>query len=352
MNTSYHKKYSDYLHKTIDIINLLLPPCNLDPKQIDGGNSLIRILAISCVLLIHLHTYLKPWISFDQLISCCTYCCFWAVPAFVCLSGKQIPIQIPYQTFYKKKFYRIFIPTIFWSIIFSLFLIFKSKYSLKSIFISYLNCGPFFHLWFMYMLCGLYLLAPFCSIFIIKIPFLYLIPFAIIIMFKPTIWDNPPWRYSLLLSLPYIFMFITGGLISRLHITKKIGLLSCFSALLYLLFMVGVATVFLNSKQAPQYPFFHYLSFFGYWGGTSLTVSLLWLGTFLTHNTKVILFKFSQLVFGVYFIHPIVISFLIKLINFKSLNTISFFFIYFIYWLLCFIIVICLKKIKFLQQFI
>ena len=72
--------------------------------------------------------------------------------------------------------------------------------------------------------------------------------------------------------------FLTGGHISRLHLTKRIGLLSCFVALGYLLFMGGIP--FLNIDEMSQYPFSHYLGFFSQLGGISITLSFLWLGTY------------------------------------------------------------------------
>ena len=125
-------------------INLLLPPCHLKPDQLDGGNSITRIVAISCVLLIHLRAYLNQYIQDLFPINSCCSCCFWAVPAFICLSGKLIPIQIPYKLFYKKTFNKIFLPTIFWSIVFSLFVFFKSEHSLKAIINNFMNSRPFF----------------------------------------------------------------------------------------------------------------------------------------------------------------------------------------------------------------
>ncbi|MBQ4497473.1 MAG: hypothetical protein II973_08225, partial [Spirochaetaceae bacterium] len=47
-------RYKGNAKKLAYSINLLLPPCHLRPDQLDGGNSIIRIVAISCVLLIHL----------------------------------------------------------------------------------------------------------------------------------------------------------------------------------------------------------------------------------------------------------------------------------------------------------
>jgi len=331
-------------------INLLLPPCHLKPNQLDGGNSIIRIVAISCVLLIHLKTYLHQYI-FDLFpINCCCSCCFWAVPAFICLSGKLIPIQIPYKLFYKKSFNKIFLPTVFWSILFSVITFFKSEHSIRAIIDNCIKSRPFFHLWFMFMLCGLYLLAPLCSIIIKKIPFRYLLPFLFLVMCKPVIWDSPPWYYPLLISIPYIFLFMTGSIMSHSHISPKIIFISCLTAFCYLLFMGIILPLY--SNKITQYPFHHYLGFCGYLGGTSITIVFLWIGTFIPYNSKVILYKISQLVYGVYFIHPLIIILLIKSIKFKSLNCLSFFVIFIATWLICFMSTICCKKIPFLQRFL
>lgn len=339
-----------FIKKTIDYSNLLLPPCHLKPEQLDGGNSIIRILAILCVILIHLNTYLKQWIRDVFPIYCFCCCCFWAVPAFICLSGKLIPIQIQYKQFYQKALKKIFLPTIFWSIVFSVITFFKTDYSIQAIVNSYVNSSPFFHLWFMFMLCGLYVLAPLCSLLIRKISFWHLLPFMLLVMLKPNIWDSPPWRYPLLISLPFIFLFFTGSFISKLKITNKIGIASCFSALCYIIFMGIIIPNYLS--KTVQYPFFHYLGFFGCWGGASITIAILWIGTFLPYKLKEPLFRISQLVYGVYFIHPIVITVLIKLVNFKSLSCTSFFFVYVVVCFLCFFTTICCKKIPFIQRFL
>lgn len=350
MDTNVKYFLNIFIKKIIHYINILLPPCHLKPDQLDAGNSIIRILAISCVILIHIKTYFNQWINDIFPINCCCSCCFWAVPAFICLSGKSIPIQIPYKQFYKKAIHKIFLPTIFWSFVFSAIIFINSGHAMRSIINNFLTSRPFFHLWFMFMLCGLYLLAPLCSILIKKIPFGYLLPLMFIVMIKPDIWDLPPWCYPLLISLPYIFLFMTGSLITHSRITNNIGLFSCLAACCYLLFMGIIIPNY--SNKILQYPYHHYLGFFGYWGGTSITIGVLWLGTFIPNNIKVLLFKISQLVYGVYFIHPLAIILLIKLVKFKSLNFPSFCFVYVATWSICFISTIVCKKIPLLQRFL
>ncbi|MBR6058113.1 MAG: acyltransferase family protein [Victivallales bacterium] len=350
MDSSGKFNLNIFAKKLAYYINLLLPPCHLKPNQLDGGNSIIRIVAISCVVFIHLNTYLSSNIYDLFPIKCCCSCCFWAVPAFICLSGKLIPIQIPYKLFYKKTFNKIFLPTIFWSILFSIIVFFKSEHSMKAIINNWINCRPFFHLWFMFMLCGIYLFAPLCSILIKKIPFRYLLPLIFLVMCKPDIWDSPPWCYPLFISIPYIFLFMTGSLILHSHISTKIRFISCLAAFCYLLFM-GIVLPF-YSNNILQYPFHHYLGFFGYLGGTSITIAFLWIGTFIPYNIKVILYKISQLVYGVYFIHPLIITLLIKLLKFESPNCLSFFIIYIAAWIICFMSTVCCKKIPFLERFL
>lgn len=94
-----------------------------------------------------------------------------AVPLFVMLSGRLIlPRRIDdWAAFYKRAFRRLVLPTAIWTI-FYVGLRYveyfepghfqKGPPSLVEPILGILAGAPFFHLWFMYMLVGLYLFAP------------------------------------------------------------------------------------------------------------------------------------------------------------------------------------------------
>ena len=85
-----------------------------------------------------------------------------AVPCFVMLSGafmldrKNLKISL----FYKKSFLKLGIPTLVFSIIY-IFVRIISNAGIKTVIIETLNGKPIGHMWYMYMLVGLYLVYPF-----------------------------------------------------------------------------------------------------------------------------------------------------------------------------------------------
>lgn len=87
----------------------------------------------------------------------------YAVPCFVMLSGAFIlgnDKNINFGQFYKHSLFKIGVPTILFSILFVCFRIVK-KESKKVILIDTLIGKPMGHMWYLYMLVGLYAVVPF-----------------------------------------------------------------------------------------------------------------------------------------------------------------------------------------------
>ena len=89
----------------------------------------------------------------------------WSVPVFVMISGALVfssssditPIQ-----YYKKRAFRLFPPIIFWTLVyFSVREYTQSSFNLNSAVESLVDGTPYYHLWYVYMIVGLYLAAPF-----------------------------------------------------------------------------------------------------------------------------------------------------------------------------------------------
>ncbi|MFC2063832.1 acyltransferase, partial [Chloroflexota bacterium] len=133
-----------------------------------------RILAIFVVLLAHsadvvivtnqIGTY-NWWIGnvYDILGR-------WSVPVFVMVSGALLlnpSRKEDLNTFYRKRLSRILLPILFWSVFYILITIRFGEYwlghspSFSSILMDLAAGKPFFHLWFLYMILGLYLFTPF-----------------------------------------------------------------------------------------------------------------------------------------------------------------------------------------------
>ena len=83
-----------------------------------------------------------------------------SVPLFVIISGALLleKGEEKYGTFFKKRFIRVLIPFLFWSVI---YFIYSNKYfDLQKYLIALLTGKIYIHLWFVYMILGLYLITP------------------------------------------------------------------------------------------------------------------------------------------------------------------------------------------------
>jgi len=155
----------------------------------------IRFIATVCVIILHTSAtglYLlndvsiTNWWIANAVISGTRF----ALPFFFLLSG-ALNLNNNYSTFtfYKKRFFRVFIPFLFWGILFSTafftyYLIDNrpvSIFLLLKDFVFYQ--GVFrvqeYHLWFLYVLIGIYIITPLIKLFTNKLTNLKIILFFI-----------------------------------------------------------------------------------------------------------------------------------------------------------------------------
>jgi surface polysaccharide O-acyltransferase-like enzyme len=93
------------------------------------------------------------------------------VPLFVMLSGALLldaaKADEPMKVFYKKRFMRVGIPMIFWTIIYFAWSAFLNGQPLTSVdVLKGVLMGSSGHLWFLYLLVGLYMITPFLRILV------------------------------------------------------------------------------------------------------------------------------------------------------------------------------------------
>ncbi|MDP5239264.1 acyltransferase family protein [Uliginosibacterium sp. 31-16] len=91
--------------------------------------------------------------------------CHWCVPVFVMISGAVLlsgPADQPAAEFYRRRALRLWRPTVFWTLLYlALAAATAPQWSLLRAAGSLLRGTPWYHLWYLYMLPGLYLLTPF-----------------------------------------------------------------------------------------------------------------------------------------------------------------------------------------------
>lgn len=135
---------------------------------------ILRILAISAVVLMHVSGHISLELS-DNTSSLYWHICNifdsgtrWAVPMFVMISGYLFlnpQKEISTKDIYKKYILRMAIAYVFWSFLYTLFLTIYSGSKLSGLdFVKNLIVGTItggmYHLWFIPMLIGLYVLVP------------------------------------------------------------------------------------------------------------------------------------------------------------------------------------------------
>jgi len=127
-----------------------------------------RIIAIFAVVFLHTAAYVVAgeelgasywWIGniYEASVR-------WSVPVFVMMSGALLlglNKNEDIVEFYKKRAGRLLIPTIFWSLFFIFWFPLESGITLISVIKSVLTGRPHYHLWFLYMILGLYVFTPY-----------------------------------------------------------------------------------------------------------------------------------------------------------------------------------------------
>ncbi len=133
---------------------------------------MIRILA--CLMIIAMHAPIPDTGLNNYLLSSDSLLTAPGIGLFVMVSGALLlPVNISTGQFLKKRFSKIVCPTIFWTVFYFVVAPYTETLDRNAGIISFLSIpfSPQFNgvLWFMYMLAGLYLLAPILSAWLIQI---------------------------------------------------------------------------------------------------------------------------------------------------------------------------------------
>ena len=135
----------------------------------------IRVVAIFCVILIHVSlgdVYGDKLTSFDWLISN-VFGAFvrTCVPLFVMASGAlllDVRKTESLQTFFRKRFARVLIPFLVWSMFYYWWrsYIHSEMLTPDEMLLMFLAGNVYTHLWFIYTIIGLYLVTPILRVFV------------------------------------------------------------------------------------------------------------------------------------------------------------------------------------------
>ena len=131
----------------------------------DTSLDIIRILA--CFMVVLMHSPIPSANASGPFLSALSYFTAPCIGLFFMVSGALLlPVRTDYITFIRKRFSKILVPTLLWSLIYIGLRLYGSESEIDVI--QSLASLPFSPqgegvLWFMYTLSGLYLLAPILS---------------------------------------------------------------------------------------------------------------------------------------------------------------------------------------------
>jgi|WetSurMetagenome_2_1015567.scaffolds.fasta_scaffold87508_2 surface polysaccharide O-acyltransferase-like enzyme len=152
------------------------------PEQLQGSKpsvdysvNLIRTIAIIVIILVHVtwfpYKFVGATITNMDIVNWFTTDTYAAlgdmlgVPLFIMLSGALLLVpekaDEPARVFYKKRFNRIGVPLIFWSLVYFAWMALARDWtwSLSGL-TQKILVGPYYHFWFLYVLIGLYAVTP------------------------------------------------------------------------------------------------------------------------------------------------------------------------------------------------
>lgn len=217
----------------------------------------IRALAIFLVIVVHVSAdYLSKVTVFSSfmwwLVISAETISKIAVPLFIMLSGQLILDTNKNYTldyFYKKRLSKIGIPILFWPFFyyFGFLLLKRVPFQLVAFLNSYLFLNTFYHLYFLFIIFGLYLFAPFIKTLIKHTPkteihFLTITILLLASLMTPLVYFLPTkityWSIFTV-SIPFMGYFIAGHILGEKKLSqldkKKATILFLISSVLLVL---------------------------------------------------------------------------------------------------------------------
>ncbi|TOE34567.1 acyltransferase [Vibrio parahaemolyticus] len=256
----------------------------------------------------------------------------WCVPVFVMISGALLLDGNKQESsiiFYNKRLSKILIPILFWTVFYVLWHIVKShilgsEVTTSGIVEKLLTGTPHYHMWYMYMIIGLYVFTPFFRKIVVNSSNQEIKQIVVISLFFSALTYAFGYIYpsgpSLFITsfLYYVPFFFLGNLIMREDYTPpKVVLWGVFLSS-SVLTSVGCYILALNTDLSTGMYFYGFMSI----SVIPMSISAFYL---LKHQTAPILNinltkQLSILTFGVYLIHPV----FLEVINFLKLGAMSF----------------------------
>lgn len=248
----------------------------------------------------------------------------WCVPVFFMLSGALLLTmkrEDPIGEFLRRRLTKVIIPLIFWSGIYIAYKIFEQgeSYSFGEMLVLFLTDDVYYHLWFMYVIIGLYIMAPFLKILVKHMDqksFLYFLSiwfiFAGLVPFVQKMFGFEP-AFDPGLFQPYIGYFLLGAYLVRYPLPKKtLWPLFGLSVIAYFATVYGTHNLTVTKGELDEFYYEHYRP-------THMVISVFIFTLFQQLGPRIkpnpIITQLSLATLGIYVIHPLVQFYLNKFFN-------------------------------------
>lgn len=328
----------------------------------------LRVLAIFTVVGIHVASKITSTAPPDeglwQFANLIAAALRWCVPIFFMISGALLLTrkhELPIGTFLNKRLTKVVIPLLAWSAIYITYKILQrgESYSFSEAIQLVLTDEVYYHLWFLYVIIGLYLMAPFLKMLVEKMTrkqFLYFLGlwflFSGLLPFIPKFLDYRP-AFTAGMFDPYIGYFMLGAYLVIYPIHRK-----------YLLWMGGLAILgYIATVSGTLYLVFadnkHDEFFYGYSRPNTLMI-VLFIFTLFQHlenhlKSSPFIRKLSTATLGIYVLHPLVQTYLHRLFGIHEMTihpSIGVPLTWLLLYFLSFGIILCLQKIPIIKKIV
>ena len=248
----------------------------------------------------------------------------WSVPVFVMISGALVLHSSSADDpllFYRRRLSRVLPPLVAWSAIYLVYghLATNNPKSLDDA-VAYILAGrPYFHLYFLYLITGLYLIAPFLRP-MVALPDKRVLGIAVLVLLTMEMADN-----MILISghggganavtrfVPYLGYFLAGAWLRELEPTRR-RIVGAASIVVLGIGATAVGTDLLlaNIGFGKGFYLYEYLSITTVPTSLAIFVLFAWSGAFLdrttNHNFRRLLSVLASSTLGIYVVHPLVIQ--------------------------------------------
>jgi len=297
----------------------------------------LRVLACFGIIAIHI------WAPVTYMLSCVPLFTWWAgnavivliaswsIPMFVMISGALL-LSSPNHEYVLRFFSRrtrLFWQTAFWTAFFVVLrLATESDYNARQAVVDIKYGIPFYHMWFLNMILGLYVCTPILCRFVRSVPPFWRITSMLLILFLSMVWPLvqryyfPAYQQTLLtLFMPFIGYYLLGYELMNIKVERNMAprfailFMSTAVLLLFLSFLAARKTItilpvwWLQGAFSPMVLVMS-VSLFQFFHAVGEELANNEQHSIAIKRFAIVVEKLTPLTLGIYIIHPLFIRLL------------------------------------------